>query len=189
MNAVSEALVLVVLVWAVVLVPGALKSRSRTRRDVVDGFERPMEAASTDRPEDDPRRRPVLVAGEVPRDVQPDVIGRSLRFRREDPVIARRRLWFQRMLAGTALTLVVALVFGGWLWLAFGITLALTATYVAVLRYFKLQRDEVRRVLRELELADRDEPALADEPVVEDAAVANGTPEGGSHARPQHPDE
>ena len=109
--------------------------------------------------------RPVLVRQDgVPSRELEAGEGRSpARFRPEDPVIARRRLWFHRLLAATALTLLVAVVSGGWVWLAFGLTLAFTLVYVAVLRRLKLQRDVARRVLRDLGRSPRGAETTVDE--------------------------
>ena len=157
----SEALVLVVLVWAAVLVPGALRSH-RTPPRARAGFEHAMRVV---RPGDaqDGGRRPVPVPAGAPDERQGEQQLPSGRYRPEDRVVARRRLWFNRLLAATALTFLVAVVFGGWVWLAFGLTLALALVYVAVLRRLKLQRDEARRVLRDLQRPGPLDPTTDDE--------------------------
>lgn len=78
----------------------------------------------------------------------------------EDPIIVRRRTWFVRSLLATAATLLLALVVGGWLWAVFTVVTGGTAAYTAILRHLKLQRDEARRVVRELDLT-REEVAVA----------------------------
>lgn len=72
----------------------------------------------------------------------------------EDPVIARRRVWFVRALLACVVTLALALVVQGAAWVVFLATVSVTAVYVAVLRRLKQQRDEARSVVRELDLRD-----------------------------------
>lgn len=72
----------------------------------------------------------------------------------EDPVIARRRVWFLRSLAACVLTFGLALLLQGAAWLVFLATLSATAAYVAVLRRLKQQRDEARSVVRQLDLRE-----------------------------------
>lgn len=94
--------------------------------------------------------------------------------RREDPVVARRRFWFVRSLIGTAATLGLAIIGGGgWLWVPFAVSAILTGGYVGVLRHLKLQRDEARRVVADLDLQRDDE-------VVIDVAVSEAGGSGGS---------
>jgi len=70
----------------------------------------------------------------------------------EDPIITRRRSRFVRSLIATGATFVLAVVFGGWLWPVFVVVAGATGCYVAILRHLKLQNDEARRVVRELDL-------------------------------------
>lgn len=74
----------------------------------------------------------------------------------EDPIIVRRRTRFVRALIATAATLVFAVVFGGWLWPVFVVAAGGTGGYVAILRHLKLQRDEARRVVSELDLTQEE---------------------------------
>jgi hypothetical protein len=152
---VSEALVLLVLLWAVLLVPGALRSRNSSPHATVGGFERAMDvlrsegrgaARGTGRELLVPRDAGRIVGREVDRTV------RSLPIRHEDPIVAQRRGWFLRGLAATGAAFVLAVVVGGWMWLPFLLTAMVTGGYVALLRHLKIQRDEARRVVRALDL-------------------------------------
>ena len=94
----------------------------------------------------------------------------------EDPVIARRRVWFVRSLAVCALTLALAVLLQGAAWLVFLATASATVAYVAVLRRLKQQRDEARSVVRELDLrggvvGDAGQVAVG----AEDSWVGSGT--------------
>ena len=152
----NEAIVLLVLLWAVVLVPGAIRSRNRTSpHSTVGGFERAMDVLRS-KPS---VGRELLVPRDAGRIVTRDVNRAEPQgpYRREDPVTARRRSWFVRLLAGTGATLLLALLLGGWLWLPFLTAALVSGGYTALLRHLKLQRDEARRVVREIDLRDRDE--------------------------------
>jgi hypothetical protein len=153
---VNEALVLLVLVWAVVLVPGALRSRNASPHATVGGFERAMDVLRSDARGASGGRQ-VLVPGDAGRIVQRPGMARDPqptphRSRGSNPVVARRLVWLLRCLAGTGVTFVVAIVAGGWLWLPFVVSVGFTGVYIAVLRHLKLQRDEARRVVSDLDL-------------------------------------
>ena len=186
----NEALVLLVLIWAVLLVPSALRSRKASPHATVGGFERAMDVLRTAPgtrgssremlvPADPgrlvdhegttpPGHRIIDVASHDPGMIV-DVDGLAPRpMRPEDPMVVRRRTRFVRSLVATAATLLLAVIVGGWLWLAFFAALLGTAGYAALLRRIKLQRDEARRVVADLEL-------YHDEPVeLERVAVGGG---------------
>ena len=155
-------ILLLVLIWAGLLVPSAFRSRSTSPHVTVGGFERAMDVLRTDVEESNmgrtPRGRGVLVPGDAGRIVERPLSGDTsatpppLAARRQSPVQARREAWFIRALATVAATLVLSVVFGSWAWPLFAISLAGTAGYVAVLRHLKLQRDEARRVVADLDL-------------------------------------
>jgi hypothetical protein len=160
---VNEPLVilLLVLIWAGLLVPSAFRSRSSSPHVTVGGFERAMDVLRTDAEETNMGRTPtgrgLLVPGDAGRIVQRPVTvdsnpPPSLASRQQNPVQARREAWFIRALASVAGTFVLGVVFGGWAWPLFVVAVAGTAAYVGVLRHFKLQRDEARRVVAELDL-------------------------------------
>jgi hypothetical protein len=150
---VSEAIVLLVLLWAVLLVPGALRSRNSSPHVTVGGFERAMDVLRNEGRGTGVDRQ-LLVPRDAGRIVGRDVDGtvRSIPLRHEDPIVAQRRSWFVRAIAGTAVAFVLAVAIGGWMWLPFLLTGAGTGGYAALLRHLKVQRDEARRVVRELDL-------------------------------------
>lgn len=178
----NEALVLLGLVWAALLVPNALRSRNASPHTTVGGFERAMDVLRSDPAAGSGRQ--VLVPADAGRIVGRTDVSRSDSSRspgvarRESVLIARRRSWFVRALAATWTTLLLALALGGWLWLLFVLAAAPTAAFVVVLRRWKLQRDEARQVVHEL---DRDGPFAGrdgdDEVsvVIGDVAVGSGT--------------
>lgn len=157
----NEALVLLVLLWAVLLVPSALRSRSSTSPHVtVGGFERAMDVLKASPSSTTSGKRQMLVPRDAGRIVEHAgaATGRGLddappprvSAQREDPTVASRRLWFTRLLAGTAVSLVAAVIVGGLVWLVAAAAVAGTAGYATLLRRWKLQRDEVRSVVRQL---------------------------------------
>lgn len=198
----NEALVLLVLIWAVLLVPGAIRSRKASPHATVGGFERAMDVLRTDpahrggsrqvlvpgdagrivdrevghyeevgfapdrevaaaevaaaepaasyRADSDPRRHP-SASGASGAPGAPGASGASGR-RPEDPIVTRRRARFIRLLTATGATLLLAIVLGGWAWPGFLVTAAASGGYMVLLRRMKLQRDEARRVVAELEL-------------------------------------
>lgn len=75
---------------------------------------------------------------------------------RENPMTVKRRTRFFRLVAATLAALVVAIWLGGLLWSLFAVLFAATVSYVIVMRRIKIQRDEARRVVRELRLRPPD---------------------------------
>jgi hypothetical protein len=183
---VNEPLVVLVLVliWAGLLVPSAFRSRSTSPHATVGGFERAMDVLRTDVEESNMGRTPsgrgVMVPGDAGRIVERPLQGDvstpppPLASMRQSPVQARREAWFIRALAGVVATLVLSIVFGGWAWPLFVIALIGTAGYVGVLRHFKLQRDEARRVVADLDL-HRDQAVID---VSDRATGTSGMPAG-----------
>lgn len=166
------------LVWAVLFLPGAVRAHNTSPHVTVGGFERAMDVLRSEgrargggrrlMVPDDPAR---IVARPVPGADAPGLAPRG-----EDPVIARRRLWFVRSLLACLATLGLALLLQGTAWLLFAGTVAATAAYVVALRRLKLQRDEARAVVRELDL--RDQPLATSGQVAvggEDAWVGSGS--------------
>ena len=147
----NEAIVVLLLLWAVLLLPGALRSRNSSPHTTVGGFERAMDVLRA-KPG---QGRELMVPSDAGRIVghgPTRPAGPPEGARSEDPVVARRRSWFLRLLAGTGLAFVVALAAGGLLWLLFVATLLITAGYTALLRHLKLQRDQARQVVRGIDL-------------------------------------
>lgn len=161
----NEALVLLVLVWAVLLLPSAIRSRNASPHATVGGFERAMDVLrnsptpradrGTGRPVMVPGDAGRIVAGQAHHGVTPTPV------RSEDPVMARRRSWFVRLLTLNGGLFLIALVGSGWLWWPFVLSVVVTAGYVAVLRHLKLQADQARAVVRSLDAARDPEPAAA----------------------------
>jgi len=152
---VNEALVVLVLVWAGLLFPDVLRSRNASPHATVGGFERAMDVLRSDARGASGGRQ-VLVPGDAGRIVgRPGAGGEPggpHRSRGSDPVVARRLAWFRHCLVATGVTLLVAVIAGGVLWLPFALSVGLTAAYVAVLRHLKLQRDEARQVVSDLDI-------------------------------------
>lgn len=173
----NEALILLVLLWAVLLVPSALRGRTSASPHVtVGGFTRAMEVLRAV-PTDDAEGRPVLVPkGAADRIVETETIdGVVTRPEHEDPQVTARRVWFVRLIAGTVASFVLAAIFGGATWSIAVLAAVVTGGYVALLRRWKLQRDQVRSVVRTVVPG----PDPAEEAAMElDAAVGHDTPGG-----------
>lgn len=142
--------------WAAVLLPSALRSRrSSDPIATVGGFTEAM-AVLRGRPSG----REIMVPDQAERfggeRVHRPVSGAAPRAAGVDRetarrrVLARRRATFLRLLAATGLTLVLAMVVGGVLWPLFSVTALALLGYVAVLRHHKLERDEARSVVRSM---------------------------------------
>jgi hypothetical protein len=164
---VIDALMLLALVWVALLIPSALRSRSASPHITVGGFERAMDVLRTE--SRGRGGRELLVPSDAGRIVgrsptEPGNTRSAAMPTQEDPIITRRRSRFVRSLIATGVTLVVAVVFGGWLWAAFAVVDGGTGGYVAILRHLKLQNDAARRVVRELDLTKEEaaaEPRVA----------------------------
>lgn len=143
--------------WAAVLLPSALRSRRSTDPIVtVGGFTEAM-AVLRGRPSG----REIMVpdqaerfGGEHGRRPAPEAAPRAAGVDRATArrrVLARRRATFLRLVAATGVTLVLAMVVGGVLWPLFSVTALALLGYVAVLRHHKLERDEARLVVRSMQ--------------------------------------
>ncbi|MBW3618680.1 MAG: hypothetical protein KY461_00410 [Actinobacteria bacterium] len=149
----NEALVVMLaLIWAVALLPGAVRSRRVNTHATVGGFERAMDVLRRQ-----PDGRYMMVPNDAGRIVgldgdvaAPTAPGARSHARREDPVVARRRTTFVRSLAVTGTLLLVALFAGGFAWTLFILSAVATGGYAALLRHLKLQRDQVREVVRDI---------------------------------------
>jgi len=137
---VNPSLLLLILVWVAILLPGALRSRLRpSPRATVGGFQRSMDGLRVQQSVTPPRRPSV---------------------RREDPVIARRRRAALRLFSLSALALVVAPLLGGLAWIVAGLAVVASVVTVLVLRRLKLQRDAARTVLVSLDLRRPAQPLI-----------------------------
>lgn len=179
----NETLFLLLLLWAAVLLPAAIRSaRKASPHATVGGFERAMEVLGNDR---QLPGRHVFVPANADRIVDREVATVSPRstasVHHEDPRIARRRSLFVRLLVMNLLSIAVAVAFGGWLWVLAAVLTGATAVTVVVLRRLKLQRDLARQVVREIDLREDlvgpDDPTAIDEPVAvgDDAWAGSGT--------------
>lgn len=141
-----NALLLLVLAWAVLLLPGALRTRGRSPVSTVGGFERAMAVLRGDESGSagplDPRGTAAVAARTVAHrpPLEPPARG----------VLRRRRAWFVRLLVATGATGVLAVTASGWLWGVFVAAVLVTAGYVVTLRRLKLERDAARRVVADL---------------------------------------
>lgn len=136
----NEALVVILAVlWALVLLPGALRSQRRSPRSTVGGFEHAMDVLAHHR---GGQGREVM----VPRDANRIVTGQRSR----GGVIERRRRAFTSLIGAAGGTLLLALLFGGVAWLLFAVSAGALGAYVSLLLRFKTQRREASRVVREL---------------------------------------
>jgi hypothetical protein len=166
----NEALVvLLVLLWAIALLPGALRSRRSNAKATVGGFERAMDVLR-----ERPHGRTIMVPADAARLAEPHPLhhlGHGWDDQPADPsaaaavaapvrvantsrraaLLEARRRRFTTMLATTGSLLLLALL-TGWaaLWVLASGSVVVTAGYTALLRRLKLQRDEASQVVRHL---------------------------------------
>lgn len=157
----DEALLAALLIgWAAVLLPSALRSRRESDPLVtVGGFTQAM-AVLRGRPDG----REIMVPGQAER-----IVGHGQPVRRPGPrpapaptarggrrseLLARRRTLFMRLLGATVGTFVLAVVVGGLLWPLFVTTALAFGVYVGMLRHFKLEADQARDVVRTIDVTD-----------------------------------
>ncbi len=130
-------LMLLALLWAVVLLPSAIRSRRRSLHHSMGGFARAMTVLSGGQPSRPDLRR-VLVPGDAARIVAPPRGADLARERR------RRALGMLSTVAGLSLTL--AVLAGGTWWLLTVVTTGALATYVVALRQIAVS-ERARREL------------------------------------------
>lgn len=133
--------------WAVVLLPGAVRSRrSSDPMITVGGFTRAMSVLR-----DRPQGREIMVPQRADRIVRhdprsPDAAPAAPTGRR-NALVARRRTMFVRLLLATGASFLLALGFGGLLWPTFLVTAVGLGGYVALLRHYKVEQDAARHVV------------------------------------------
>jgi hypothetical protein len=158
--------VLLVVLCAAALVPSAVRARNASPHVTVGGFERAMDVLRSEQ-QATPGRR-VMVPGDPERIVQRAVREPSpaqmRRFRREDPRVARRRAWFERLLVASVASIAIGSFLGSWFWLVPVVVVTVTLGYTGRLRRLKVQRDEARRVVREFDRGLDDRPGRAARP-------------------------
>ena len=154
----NPSLLLLILVWVAILLPGALRSRLRpSPRASVGGFQRTMDG--------------LKVQQSVPSGYRKASGPRAAR--REDPVIARRRQRTLVLLGATLVAVLAAPLLGGAAWALAAALLAASTTTLLVLRRLKVQRDAARSVLVSLDLRRPAQP-LVDE-ITGELVVAAGS--------------
>lgn len=145
-----NALLLLVLVWAVMVVPTALRSRERSPHATVGGFERAMNVLRGE-----PGGRVVDADGR-PIDGAEGPVLRSRLDPRTRRVMELRRARFTRLVVATLATVALGAYLGGALWSVPAIAVVITASYATVLRRAKVQRVEARRRVADLTAARDD---------------------------------
>lgn len=132
--------------WAVVLLPSALRSRRSTDpMSTVGGFTRAMSVLR-----DHPQGREIMVPHRADRIVGHGPGAAGVRLpdpSRRGDLLARRRTVFVRLLAATGASFLLAVTFGGLLWPAFVVAALGLGGYVALLRHYKVERDAARHVV------------------------------------------
>jgi hypothetical protein len=168
----NEALLLLLILgWAAVLLPSAIRSRRKSTLASVGGFERAMDVL---------RNRPDGRQVMVPRDADRAnqiVLGREGQVAptaaravgpahrlpsRQSALLERRRQLFLRLLAADGLLLVLAAVFGGIFWTMFLLGAGVLGGYATLLRHYKVERDQARQVVRTIDIRELDEPTPAE---------------------------
>jgi len=127
---VTQALLLVFLIWAVLLVPLGVRRRQEHPQRTVNGFERAMDVLANDQDNTAPQGQHVA--------------------RRVNALQQRRFKIFSAAVRTVGVAALAALIFGGWTWLVLVATVVLTGAYATVLRQAKQQRDHAELVVREL---------------------------------------
>jgi Flp pilus assembly protein TadB len=146
---VNPSLLLLIMVWVALLLPGALRSRLRSSpRTTVGGFQRAMDGLRIDGRE-----------SSAPSLTNP-AYGVQASRRREDPALVRRRRRFLGLVVVTMVAVGLAPVLGGAAWAVAAVTLGTTLVVVLVLRRLKLQRQAVRSVLVDLDLRRPAQPLI-----------------------------
>jgi len=152
-RAVNPSLLLLILVWVAILLPGALRSRLRpSPRASVGGFQRTMDGLKV-------QQR--VVSTHLPAS-SPSHAGSAVpaAFTQEHPLVVRRRRRTLRLFAATVGSLVIAPVVGGAVWILAGLLTTASLVAIAVLRRLKLQRDAARSVLVSLDLRRPAQPLI-----------------------------
>lgn len=169
----NEALLLLLILgWAAVLLPSAIRSRRRSTLASVGGFERAMDVLRN-RPDErqvmvprDADRANRIVLGREGQQVATAAreIGVAHRLpSRQTALLERRRQLFLRVLAADGLLLVLAAVFGGIFWTMFLLGAGVLGGYATLLRHYKVERDQARQVVRTIDIREFEEPTQAEQ--------------------------
>ncbi len=140
---------LLALLWALVILPGALRSRRSSPASSVGTFERAMDILA--------RRESNEYGGDgryvyVPNDAARISGDRMLR---QQEIMRRRRRTFIRLLVLALASLMIAAVGGGEWWFVFACAGAMLSGYVALLLRWKSQAEQAAAVARDLPGAAR----------------------------------
>lgn len=156
----TTTVVLLVVLWAAVLVPGAWRDRRSSPRSTVDGFHAAMARLATC-----DSRRVLVPGGRDHRSVYPSPDLQRV-------LLERRRMVLARLLGGVGTTFLTALVAGGafW-WTLFWLAAAACAAYVAALRAIAVRRQQTRDVVR---VHPAHKARMAARRMVEEFAQASG---------------
>jgi len=146
---VDQALIAVLVVlWAVVLLPGAIRARRRSTMNTVDGFEKAMDLLKP------PVGRQVLSVKQAPQlsGLFPVVTegGLPTGQARVSPVTARRRRNLLVLAGASGFTFLLGLLGGGAFWALCLVAAAALGSYVAWLRNLRLQRLRADEIVSEL---------------------------------------
>jgi hypothetical protein len=139
-------LILLALLWAVFLLPGALRARQSSPTSSVGTFERAMSTLGRRHHGRTWSRREGRYVY-VPSDAAM-IVGDRARRRRE--VLERRRRIFVRLMATTGVIFPFAVFVGGAFWMLLVASSGALAVYAGLLRRWKLQADQAAEVVREL---------------------------------------
>lgn len=135
----NEALVVILAVmWALILLPGALRGRRSSPQNTVGGFERAMDVLGH---RGSPGRR-ILVPDDAER-----IVGVPAR---QAAVVAKRRRVFTLLAGTTGVSFLLALLAGGAFWVLWVAAAVGTGAYVLVLLRHKAQRMQAEWVVRTL---------------------------------------
>ena len=164
--------VILVLLWALVLLPGALRSRRSSPTASVGTFERAMDVLA--------RRGEPGRYIYVPRDAGRIVGDRE---RRRRMVMARRRRTFTQLAIATVVSLPVSIIGGDRWWLSFFVLATALVVNVALLLRWKAQAEQAARVVREMPQTeylvvgvDEEDALFEDEPMAVGAEHSYGIP-------------
>lgn len=166
----NEALVVVLaLIWAIALLPSAIRSRRRNTHATIGGFEQAMQvlrqrpsgrelmvpedasrivARAVDRPEGQFRSvGPRATMGAPVHEEPPDM---SRAPASSSHVLETRRRIFTGLVSSAGVLFLAGLLFGGAMWLLWMLSIAGLGGYVALLLKYKQQRQQAHEVVREL---------------------------------------
>lgn len=160
--------------WAAVLLPSALRSRRSTDPMItVGGFSRAMSVLRGR-----PQGREIMIPSQADRIVGRGQPREPAPTSRRSELLARRRSVFVRLLVATGATFLLALGFGGLLWPTFVVAALGLGGYVALLRHYKVEREAARDVVVRAFDDPRDQPEPAWAPPERQPVAVGAEPPG-----------